>query len=84
MQITKARTAYVLPEDYGFGFRPSDTIWGLWDADSQARRIYSDVDNLIRQNGANFDIVCDYPILTKDVKGRYDTLIYWNGTRINP
>ena len=25
------RSAYVLPKDYGFGFRrPNDRIWGLW------------------------------------------------------
>jgi hypothetical protein len=79
------RTAYVLPADYGFGFRSaSDSIWGLWSADSQTRRIYSDVDNIIGQKGADFDIVCDYSTLTVDAKGHYDTLIYWNGTRINP
>jgi hypothetical protein len=28
-------TAYVLPRDYGYGFRgPSDTIWGLWPSDA--------------------------------------------------
>ena len=79
------KTAYVLPADYGFGFRSaSDSIWGLWSADSQTHNIYSDVDNLIRQKGANFDIVCDYPTLTTDAKGRYEELIFWNGTRINP
>ena len=40
------RTAYVLPADYGFGFRSaSDSIWGLWSADSQTQQIYSDVDS---------------------------------------
>ena len=79
------KTAYVLPADYGFGFRnPSDTVWGLWSGDSQTRSIYSDVDNLIRQKGANFDIVCDYPTLMADAKGRYEELIFWNGSQIHP
>jgi hypothetical protein len=79
------KTAYVLPTDYGFGFRyPLDSIWGLWGSDTTTQRIYNDVDNLIGQSGTNFDIVCDYPTLLQDAKGRYDTLMYWNGTRINP
>ena len=34
MKGYQADTAYVLPKDYGYGFRgPNDTIWGLWHAD---------------------------------------------------
>jgi hypothetical protein len=84
-EYRNVKTAYVLPADYGFGFRSaSDSVWGLWSADSQTQRIYSDVDSLIRQKGANFDIVCNYPTLTADAKGRYEELIFWNGTRSNP
>ena len=33
------RTAYVLPEDYAYGFRgPNDKIWGLWQADQPHQR----------------------------------------------
>lgn len=79
------KTAYVLPEDYGFGFRnPLDSVWGLWGSDTQTQQIYKAVDTLIRQQGTNFDIVYDYPMLTTDAKGRYNTLIYWNGTQITP
>lgn len=78
------KTAYVLPTDYGFGFRyPLDSIWGLWSSNATTQKIYSDVDNLIAQHGANFDIVYDYPTLLSDAKSRYDTLIFWNGTQIN-
>ncbi len=81
----KVNTAYVLPANYGFGFRSaSDTIWGLWGTDSQTSSIYNDVNGLIRQRGANFDIVYDNSTLVAEAKGRYDQLIYWNGTRINP
>jgi hypothetical protein len=81
----KVKNAYVLPADYGFGFRnPLDNVWGLWGNDTRTQQIYKDVNNLIKQQGANFDIVCDYPTLTTDTKGRYNTLIYWNGTQINP
>ncbi len=84
-EYKNVKTAYVLPADYGFGFRnPSDTVWGLWSGDSQTRGIYSDVDSLIRQKGAGFDIVCNYPTLLADAKGRYEELIFWNGTRVNP
>ena len=78
------KTAYVLPTDYGFGFRtPVDSVWGLWGGDNQTQKIYNDVNSLIQQKSANFDVVCDYPALLSDAKGHYDTLIYWNGTRIN-
>ena len=79
------KTAYVLPEDYGYGFRSaSDTIWGIWSANSQAYNIYADVDLLIRQKGADFNIIYDDPTLVKDTKDYYEQLIYWNGTRISP
>jgi hypothetical protein len=78
-------TAYVLPEGYGFGLRSgTDTVWGLWSADHVARGIYSDVNMLIQQKGAGFDIVYDNPALVRDSKGRYTELIYWNGSRANP
>ncbi|MCW3999988.1 MAG: hypothetical protein NWE93_07100 [Candidatus Bathyarchaeota archaeon] len=79
------KTAYVLPADYGFGFRSSnDTVWGLWSGDSQSRQIYGEVEALIMQFGADFDILCDYPSLMADAHGRYGTVIYWNGTHLAP
>ena len=36
--IDEGKVAYVLPRDYGFGFRnPNDTIWGLWKAESSKK-----------------------------------------------
>jgi hypothetical protein len=78
-------TTYVLPEDYGFGFRSStDTVWGLWGADGFSHGIYSDVNMLIQQKGTGFDIVYDHPSLVRDSKGHYTELINWNGNRVNP
>jgi hypothetical protein len=78
-------TAYVLPEDYGFGLRSSqDTIWGLWSADASTSKIYSDVNMLIQLKGAEFNILINNATLAKDVKGHYTELIYWNGNRVNP
>ena len=40
----EGEVVYVLPEDYGFGFRGSnDTIWGLWEADQLSKKIWDDV-----------------------------------------
>jgi hypothetical protein len=79
-----AQVAYVLPADYGSGFRgPNETIWGLFPADQNlAPKIWTAINNTITQNGENLDIV--YETLTDNFKTRlmYDQLIYWNGTVI--
>jgi hypothetical protein len=78
-------TAYVLPEDYGFGFRSgNDTVWGLWDADHVTLGIYSDINILIQRKGTGFDIVYDHPSLLKDSKEHYTELIYWTGNKVTP
>lgn len=79
------KIVYVLPSDFGFGFRnQNDTVWGLWNDDRQTQEIYNNVNNLIEQYGANFDILCDYPTLAAYAHNRYDTVVYWNGTIISP
>jgi hypothetical protein len=78
-----AEVAYVLPRDFGFGFRgPTDSIWGLWPANETAVKVWNDVNVLVSQCGKNLDIV--YETLTNDIPVRlmYNTLIYWNGTII--
>jgi hypothetical protein len=88
-QKDPADTAYVLPRDYGFGFRgPNDNIWGLWypngssPADSLAPQIWSDANSLISTYGLKLDIV--YETLSSDLAAAlpYDRLIFWNGTTI--
>ena len=77
------RVAYIVPKDYGFGFRgATDKIWGLWEADNQSAKIWSQVNSLIQQYGANLDVVYeDAPNLNST---GYNKLILWNGTEITP
>jgi hypothetical protein len=81
-----ANTAYVLPKDYGFGFRgPNDNIWGLWGAtelDNLAPKIWNDTTIVVSQYGKNLDIV--YETLSNNLPTRlmYEKLIFWNGTII--
>jgi hypothetical protein len=73
--------AYVLPEDYGFGFRnPNDTIWGLWKADESSKKIWDDVNNLLDRYGSRLDIVYSDPEFNNAIKSRYNKLIFWNET----
>ena len=76
------RTAYVLPEDYAYGFRgPADKIWGLWNADSLTLDISMSVATLMQMDGNNLDIV--YPSQTLESAG-YQSIIYWNNTELIP
>jgi hypothetical protein len=77
----EVKTAYVLPRDYGFGFRRrDDTIWGLWPADELSAKVWNDVKTLMDRYDASFDIVHDEPEFTDAIKKRYDRLIFWNET----
>ena len=72
--------AYVLPKDYGFGFRrPDDTIWGLWDADQLSKKIWGDINNLTEIYDSRLDIVYS-DMNFSALKNNYDKLIYWNET----
>ncbi len=71
------RTAYVLPNAYGFGFRwPTDHIWGIWEADALTPNITKSVGTLLNQYGKKLDIIYD-DSLQPGNKG-YNQLIYWN------
>ena len=74
-------TAYVLPSDYGYGFRgPADRIWGVFGPDALSPVIWNATNGLIQKYGTGLDIV--YETKTDDVpiKLPYEKLIYWNGT----
>ncbi len=76
------RLAYVLPDNYGFGFRrSSDTIWGVWPADNISQTIWNNAVDLERQYGDNFDILIGSPWTRLFGREHYDQLIWWNGTR---
>ena len=79
--VIQGEVAYVLPEDYGFGFRnPRDKIWGLWDADGLSEKVWNDVNMLIDQYDSRLDIVYSDPEGWGAVKSRYSQLFFWNET----
>jgi hypothetical protein len=74
------RVAFVLPTDYGYGFRgPNDTIWGLWSADNLSANIWNNVTSLVEQYKSNIDIVYEDDLQSAI---NYSKLIFWNGTGI--
>jgi len=75
------RVAYVLPKDYGYGFRgPDDKIWGLWGPDELSPKIWSDVSTLVEQYKPRMDIIYEDDLQSSTFK--YSKLIFWNGTTI--
>lgn len=82
------RSAYVLPEDYAYGFRSptQDTIWGLWTLpqnDSLLLDISMSISTLFQMYGNNLDIV--YPDGSRTIESvGYRNVIYWNDTRLIP
>jgi hypothetical protein len=77
----QGEVAYVLPQDYGFGFRsPNDNIWGLWNADDLSHKVWGDADKLIGQYDSRLDIVYNDPEFINAIMSRYDQLFFWNET----
>jgi hypothetical protein len=76
-----SKTAYVLPEDYGYGFRgPDDRIWGLWGPDELSAKVWNETNSLLAAYDKNLDIVYDTAELSREQ--RYEKLIFWNGTTV--
>ena len=77
-----AEAAYIVPKDYGFGFRsPSDTIWGLKPADALSSKIFYDTNNTLpAMYGSRFDILYDEPELIAPLLKNYTVVYYWNQT----
>jgi hypothetical protein len=74
-----AKAAYVVPRDYGFGFRSAgDSTWGLFPSDQLSVKIYGDVQILTDRYGAGFDILYDEPEITAQLLGTYSNVFYWN------
>ena len=79
----EAEAVYVLPENFGFGFRNvDDTIWGLWcgSADERTEKIWGDVNQLLDVYGFGLDIVYSDPEFDDDLTWRYDEVFFWNET----
>jgi len=73
--------AYVLPKDYGYGFRgPNDTIWGLWEADNLSSQIWNDLNTLVDKYQTKMDIL--YEDALRNNTFEYRKLIFWNGTTL--
>jgi hypothetical protein len=77
----KPQVAYVVPKDYGFGFRNAgDRIWGLFPPDALSAKIYNDVETLTEKYGSHLDILYDEPQVTASILGKYSQVFYWNQT----
>jgi hypothetical protein len=77
----KASAVYILPENFGFGFRyDKDNIWGLWsaDTDERAEKIWNDINTLIEKFGFSLDIVFSDPEYNDDLQWQYEEVIFWN------
>ena len=75
-QIEK-RVAYVLPKDYGYGFRgPADKIWGLWETTDLSLEMSHHLGSYIEEYGINLDIIYGSEITTDELYRKY---IFWNG-----
>jgi hypothetical protein len=77
---TPSKVAYVVPADYGFGFRSAtDTIWGQFQADELSAKIYKDVVTLTNRYGASLNILYDGSE-TGARLGGYSEVYYYNQT----
>ena len=74
--------AYVLPKDYGFGFRsPMDSIWGLWGPDELSPVIWSNANSLLKTYNSQLDII--YESASPSVFKKYKEIVFWNGTTLS-
>jgi hypothetical protein len=77
----KPEATYIVPANYGFGFRSeTDTIWGLFPADSLSHKIFDDINILSGKYGSHFDILYDEPDAIAQMLGNYTIIYYWNQT----
>ena len=75
-QIEK-RVAFVLPKDYGYGFRgPEDKIWGLWEGTVLSLEMSYHLGSFLEEYGTNLDIIYGNEIITNEIYNKY---IFWNG-----
>jgi hypothetical protein len=74
------RTAYVLPEDFGYGFNGvNGKMWGVWNSDKLVVDVYTQLNETLKQYGRNLDII--YPNGSKPIELiGYNKIINWTGT----
>jgi hypothetical protein len=74
------RVAYVLPKNYGYGFRgPNDKIWGLWGPDELSAKLWNEINDLLGIYDSKLDIIYNEKIEPYNIS-TYNKLIYFNGT----
>lgn len=74
------QAAYVVPKDYGFGFRTAnDTIWGLFNATDLSAKIFNDTNTLIAKYDTHLDILYDEPEIVP-LLANYSQVYFWNQT----
>jgi hypothetical protein len=77
---TSDRVAYVLPKDYGYGFRgPNDRIWGLWEADNITEQICTTLGSYLEEYGPKLDVIYDEELEPGNTYG-YSKLLAWNSS----
>jgi hypothetical protein len=77
----QATVAYVVPKDYGYGFRgPNDTIWGLFPADTLTQKISLDIHTLLTKYYSNLNIIYNDPETIGPTLSNYTKVYYWNQT----
>ena len=80
--LLKGRVAFVLPKDYGYGFRgPNDRVWGLWETDELALTITTNLGALLREYGSKLDVIYDDRL---ELDNTYEQYFFWNGTNYSP
>jgi hypothetical protein len=82
-EASSERVAYVLPEDYAYGFRgPYDKIWGFWEGadDPLSYQISVDIGKFLEDYDTKLDIIYDDGITLDNTYSKY---IFWNGTVIS-
>jgi hypothetical protein len=77
------RTAYVLPENYAYGFRGGyDKIWGLWGPDELTTTICMNVSSLLINFGQDLDMV--YPDSSQSIDSLgYGRVLTWNSQQLS-
>ncbi len=79
----KEKVAYVIPDNYGFGFRGvTEKIWGLWEPDELTPLIWNEANALVDMYGPNFDIIVGSPFTQVFGRFHYDKLIQWNSAAV--
>jgi hypothetical protein len=91
--IEAAKVAYILPENFGYGFRNNnDKIWGLeideftedqwgdWNSTVLTKKVWNDINHLLLKYGSRLDIIYSNYLSKIDLQKKYETLFLWNQT----